>query len=59
MPPSIVVSGLTFEFGEIRCQSIIAGARGLNDVRDIGGAGTGIPDRNLIVKYSYLFDVFR
>jgi hypothetical protein len=30
-----------------------------NDVRDIGGAGTGIPDRNLIVKYSYLFDVFK
>ncbi len=30
-----------------------------NDVRDIGGAGTGIPDRNLIVKYSRLFDLLR
>jgi hypothetical protein len=30
-----------------------------NDVRDIAGAGTGVPDRNLIIKYSYLFDVFR
>jgi hypothetical protein len=30
-----------------------------NEIRDIHGSGTGIPDRNLIVKYSYLFDVFR
>ena len=28
-----------------------------NEVRDIGAVGTGIPDRNLIVKYSRLFDL--
>jgi hypothetical protein len=30
-----------------------------DEVRDIGSAGTGIPDRSLIVKYSRLFDVLR
>jgi hypothetical protein len=30
-----------------------------NEIQDIGGAGTGIPDRSLIVKYNYLFDVLR
>ncbi len=28
-----------------------------NEVRDIGRAGTGIPDRSLTVKYSRLFDL--
>jgi hypothetical protein len=28
-----------------------------NEVRDIGSLGTGIPDRQLIVKYSRLFDL--
>jgi hypothetical protein len=30
-----------------------------NEIRDIAGSGTGIPDRHLIIKYSYLFDVFK
>ncbi len=28
-----------------------------NEVRDIEGAGTGIPGRSLTLKYSHLFDV--
>ncbi len=30
-----------------------------NEVREIGSLGEGIPDRNLIVKYSRLFDLLR
>jgi hypothetical protein len=30
-----------------------------NEVRDIGSVGSGIPDRNLIVKYSRLFNLLR
>jgi len=30
-----------------------------NETRDIGSAGTGIPDRSLIVKFSRLIDVLR
>jgi hypothetical protein len=30
-----------------------------NEVRDFADVGTGIPDRQLIVKYSYLFDVLK
>jgi hypothetical protein len=30
-----------------------------NEVRDIGDAGTGIPDRSLTIKYSYMFDLLR
>ena len=30
-----------------------------NEVRDIGNAGTGIPDRGLTIKYSRMFDLLR
>jgi hypothetical protein len=30
-----------------------------NQVRDIGDAGTGIPDRSLTIKYSRMFDLLR
>ncbi len=30
-----------------------------NEVRDIAGAGTGIPDRSLTIKYSKMFDLLR
>jgi len=30
-----------------------------NEIRDIQGAGTGIPGRSLTLKYSHLFDVLR
>ena len=30
-----------------------------NEVRDIGSAGTGIPDRSLTIKYSRMFDLLR
>ena len=30
-----------------------------DEARDLGSAGTGVPDRSLIVKYSRLFDVLR
>jgi hypothetical protein len=30
-----------------------------NEINDIGGAGTGIADRSVIVKYSHLFDLLR
>lgn len=30
-----------------------------NEVRDLIGAGTGIPDRSLTIKYSRMFDLLR
>ncbi|MDX1644657.1 MAG: DUF5916 domain-containing protein [Thermoanaerobaculia bacterium] len=30
-----------------------------NEIRDIGRAGTGIPDRSVTVKFSYMFDLLR
>ena len=30
-----------------------------NEISEFGGLGMPEPDRSLIVKYSYLFDVFR
>jgi hypothetical protein len=30
-----------------------------NEVRDLGNAGTGIPDRSLTIKYSRMFDLLR
>ena len=30
-----------------------------NEIQDVGGAGTGIADRELIVKYSRLIDLLR
>ena len=30
-----------------------------NEIRDIGRAGTGVPDRSLTVKFSYMFDLLR
>jgi len=30
-----------------------------NEIRDLGGAGTGIPDRSLTLKYSRMFDLLR
>jgi hypothetical protein len=30
-----------------------------NEIQDVNGSGTGVPNRSLIVKYSYMFDVLR